>query len=168
MLFYIHVQRKLQGLALSIPRQLMFVTTVGHILTLVFKGLVKWGKNSVGWHFGFKLHLIINDCGELLAFQLTPANVDDRKPVPDMTKDLIGKLFGNRGYISQKLFEELYERGLQLVTKSKNKMKNRLVKLIDKILLRKRAVIESVNDILKTSVKSNTLATVVHLTFWLI
>jgi len=115
----------------------------------VFKGLVKWGKNSVGWHFGFKLHLIINDCGELLAFKLTPANVDDRAPVPDMTKDLIGKLFGDRGYISQKLFEELYERGLQLVTKSKKKMKNRLVKLIDKILLRKRAVIESVNDHLK-------------------
>jgi Transposase DDE domain len=130
----------------------------------VFKGLVKWGKNSVGWHFGFKLHLIINDCGELLAFSLTPANVDDRKPVPDMTKDLIGnascfksaeppnalaQLFGDRGYISQKLFEELYERGLQLVTKSKKKMKNRLVKLIDKILLRKRAVIESVNDHLK-------------------
>jgi Transposase DDE domain len=115
----------------------------------VFKGLVKWGKNSVGWHFGFKLHLIINDCGELLAFKLTSANVDDRVPVPDMTKDLIGKLFGDRGYISQKLFEELYERGLQLVTKSKKKMKNRLVKLIDKILLRKRAVIESVNDHLK-------------------
>ncbi len=115
----------------------------------VFKGLVKWGKNSVGWHFGFKLHLIINDKGELLAFKLTPANVDDRKPVLDMTKDLIGKLFGDRGYISQKLFEELYKRGLELVTKSKKKMKNRLVKLIDKILLRKRAVIESVNDHLK-------------------
>ncbi|MEJ6487120.1 transposase [Nostoc punctiforme UO1] len=56
----------------------------------------------MGWHFGFKLHLIINDCGELLAFKLTPANVDDRKPVPDMTKDLIGKLFGDRGYVSQK------------------------------------------------------------------
>ena len=92
----------------------------------------------MGWHFGFKLHLIINDCGELLAFSLTPANVDDRKPVPDMTKDLIGKLFGDRGYISQKLFEELYERGLQLVTKSKKKMKNRLVKMIDKILLPKK------------------------------
>lgn len=57
---------------------------------------MKWGKNSVGWHFGFKLHLIINDKGELLAFKLTPANVDDRKRVPDMTKDLIGKLFGDR------------------------------------------------------------------------
>jgi hypothetical protein len=115
----------------------------------VFKGLVSWGKNSVGWHFGFKLHLIINDQGELLAFKLTSANVDDRKPVPDMTRDLIGKLFGDRGYISQKLFEKLYQRGLQLVTKAKKNMKNRLVKLIDKILLRKRAVIESVNDHLK-------------------
>jgi hypothetical protein len=85
----------------------------------------------------------------LLAFKLTPANVDDREAVPDLTKDLIGKLFGDRGYISQKLFEELYERGLQLITRSKKNMKNRLVKLIDKILLRKRAVIESVNDHLK-------------------
>lgn len=115
----------------------------------VFKGLVGWGKNSVGWHFGFKLHLVINECGELLAFKLTPANVDDRQPVPDLTEDLIGKLFGDRGYISQKLFEQLSERGLQLITRSKKKMKNCLVRLIDKILLRKRAVIESVNDHLK-------------------
>jgi hypothetical protein len=115
----------------------------------LFKGLVNWGKNSVGWHFGFKLHLVINERGELLAFKLTAANVDDREPVPDLTKDLIGKLFGERGYISQKLFEQLYERGLQLITRSKKNMKNRLVRLIDKILLRKRAVIESVNDHLK-------------------
>lgn len=93
--------------------------------------------------------MIINDRGELLAFKLTPANVDDRKPVPEMTEDLIGKLFGDRGYISQKLFEELYERGLELITKSKKNMKNRLVKLIAQILLRKRAVIESVNGHLK-------------------
>lgn len=115
----------------------------------VFQGQARWGKNSVGWHFGFKLHLIVNDQGELLAFKLTPANTDDRKPVPDMTQDLLGKLFGDRGYVSQALFEQLYERGLQLITKSKKNMKNRLVKLIDKILLRKRALIESINDQLK-------------------
>jgi IS5 family transposase len=115
----------------------------------VFQGLVGWGKNSVGWHYGFKLHLIINDKGELLAFKLTPANTDDRQPVPDLTQDLIGKLFGDRGYISQQLFEELYERGLQLITRRKKNMKQRLMSLIDKILLRKRAVIESVNDQLK-------------------
>nr|WP_326522190.1 IS982 family transposase [Leptothoe sp. PORK10 BA2] len=109
-----------------------------------------WGKSSVGWNFGFKLHLIINDQGELLAFKLTSANTDDRVPVPEMAQGLFGKLFGDRGYISQELFEKLYEQGLQLITKSKKTMKNRLVKLIDKILLRKRAVIESVNDPLKT------------------
>ena len=77
----------------------------------VFKHQVGWGKSLTGWKFGFKLHLIINERGELLAFKLTPANTDDRKPVPQMTQGLFGKLFGDRGYISQKLFEELYERG---------------------------------------------------------
>jgi len=95
------------------------------------------------------LHLIINERGELLAFKLTPANTDDRKPVPSMAQDLFGKLFGDRGYVSQKLFEQLYEQGLKLIAKSKGNMKNRLMKMMDKILLRKRAVIESVNDQLK-------------------
>ncbi len=111
----------------------------------VFEGKDGWGKNSVGWHYGFKLHLIINDRGELLAFKLTSGNTDDRQPVPDLTQDLIGKLFGDRGYISQALFEKLYEQGLQLITRHKKKMKQKLVKLIDKILLRKRSLIETVN-----------------------
>ena len=81
--------------------------------------MVSWGKNSVGWHFDFKLHLIVNDKGELIAFKLTPANVDDRQPIPEMTPDLFGQLFGGRGYISQKLFEKLYEQGWQLITKRK-------------------------------------------------
>jgi hypothetical protein len=114
-----------------------------------FKGLAGWGKSSVGWYFGFKLHLIINDCGELLAVSLTPGNTDDRKPVPDMTKDLVGKLFGDRGYISQALFESLFERGLELMTKRRKNMKNPLMPLLDKILLRKRPMIETVNDQLK-------------------
>ncbi len=103
----------------------------------------------MGWHYGFKLHLIINDKGELLAFKLTPGNVDDRKPVPEMTEGIFGKLFGDRGYISQKLFEELYAQQLQLITRYKKNMKQKLVRLIDKILLRKRALIETVNDQLK-------------------
>ena len=92
----------------------------------------------------FKLHLIINDRGELLAFKLTPGNVDDRKPVPDMTQNLVGKLFGDRGYISQALFEQLYEQGLQLITRRQKNMKQQLVKLTDKILLRKSSLIETV------------------------
>jgi IS5 family transposase len=115
----------------------------------VFKGIAEKSKSSVGWYFGFKLHLVINDKGEIMAFKLTAANVDDRKPVPDLMKALIGKLFGDKGYISQELSDKLLEQGIQLITRVKKNMKNKLIPLQDKLLLRKRAVIESVNDQLK-------------------
>ena len=103
----------------------------------------------MGWFFGFKLHIVINDKGELIAFKMTPANTDDRVPVDEMTQGLKGKLFGDRGYISQTLFNALYQQGLQLVTKIKKNMKNKLMPLIDKLLLRKRAIVETVFDQLK-------------------
>lgn len=115
----------------------------------VFKGMAKKAKSTIGWFFGFKLHLVINDKGELMAFKLTAGNVDDRKPVPNLVKDLIGKLIGDKGYISQELFDKLYPQGLQLITHIKKNMKNKFMPLIDKLLLRKRAVIECVNDQLK-------------------
>jgi hypothetical protein len=115
----------------------------------VFQGFANWGKSSLGWFFGFKLHLIINERGELLAFQVTPGNTDDRVPVPDLVKDIVGKLFGDKGYISAELFQQLFEQGLQLITPFKKNMKNRLMPLSDKILLRKRSLIETVNDQLK-------------------
>lgn len=115
----------------------------------VFAGCAERGKTSVDWFFGFKLHLVINDCGELLSLRLTPGNTDDRRPVPELVKELFGKLFGDKGYISQPLFETLYDDGVQLVTRLKTNMKNRLVSIFDKIMLRKRAIIESVVDQLK-------------------
>jgi hypothetical protein len=115
----------------------------------VFAGLAARGKTSMGWFYGFKLHLIVNDQGELLTFYLTAGNVDDRKPVPHMTRQLWGKLFGDKGYISQALFKELFDRGLQLVTGIRKNMKNHLMPMMDKVLLRKRAIIETVNDQLK-------------------
>jgi transposase len=115
----------------------------------VFANLAARGKSSMGWFYGFKLHLIVNDQGELLTFLLTPGNVDDRAPVPDMTRDLFGLLVGDKGYISQNLFAELYEQGLKLVTPIRKNMKNRLMHLEEKLLLRKRAIIETVNDQLK-------------------
>ena len=115
----------------------------------VFEGCARRGKTSVDWFFGFKLHLVTNDCGELLSLRLTPGNTDDRRPVPELVKGLFGKLFGDKGYVSQPLFEALYDEGVQLVTRLKAKMKNRLTPLMDKIMLRKRAVIESVVDQLK-------------------
>ena len=115
----------------------------------VFAGLAERGKTTMGWFYGFKLHLMVNDQGELLACQLTPGNVDDRKPLPDMAKTLWGKLFGDKGYISQLLFEELFAQGLQLITSVRKNMKNRLLSLTDKLLLRKRSIIETINDQLK-------------------
>lgn len=116
----------------------------------VFAGFAQRGKTSMGWFYGIKLHIVTNDCGELLACQLTPGNVDDRVPVPIFAERLFGKLFADKGYISQALFELLFETfGVQLITGLRKNMQNRLILLHDKILLRKRAIIESVIDQLK-------------------
>lgn len=115
----------------------------------VFAGLARRGRGSMGWCFGFKLHLVVNDQGELLACCLTPAHRHDVKLLPKLTKRLFGKLFGDKGYLSQPMFEQLLQQGIQLITKLKAKMKNRLMPLTDKLLLRKRAIIESVTDQLK-------------------
>ena len=105
----------------------------------------------MGWFFGFKLHLIINEKGEILNFALTTGNVDDRNNqiINNMTQNLFGKLFADKGYISKKLFNMLFSNGLHLVSGIRNNMKNQLLSLKDKILLRKRSVIETVNDELK-------------------
>jgi DDE family transposase len=115
----------------------------------VFATDARRGKTSMGWFFGFKLHLAVNDRGDLLACCLTPGNVDDRTPVPQMVKRLRGKLFGDRGYISAPLTTLLFEQGLQLITRLRKNMKDHLMPLSDKLLLRKRAIIESIIDQLK-------------------
>ena len=115
----------------------------------VFKGIAAKGKSTTGWFFGLKLHLIVNEKGELLSFQITSGNVSDLSPVKTLSKDIWGKLFGDRGYISSKLFEELLIQNLQLITKLRNNMKNKLMDIYDKFLLRKRAIIETINDQLK-------------------
>lgn len=115
----------------------------------VLKDYAARGKTSVDWFYGFKLHLIVNDCGELLNVKITAGNVDDRAVVPDLVKHLFGKIFGDKGYLSQPLFTQLYEEGIQLITRLKKGMKNKLMPLLDKLLLRKRGIIETINDQLK-------------------
>lgn len=115
----------------------------------VFKNTAKIGKTTYGWFFGFKLHLIVNEHGGLIAVKITPGNVDDKEPVQNMLKKLMGKLFGDKGYISQKLANDLKKKGVQLITSVRKNMKNKFMPLIDKILLRKRSIIETINDQLK-------------------
>ncbi len=117
----------------------------------VFKDVATVGKSTMGWFYGFKLHIIINDKGEILSFCITQANVDDRKPLERerFLKKIFGKLFADKGYISKKLSKILFIDGIHLITSIKNNMKNSLMTLSDKILLRKRSVIETVNDELK-------------------
>ncbi len=115
----------------------------------VFKGLGKIGKSTMGWFFGFKLHIVVNQNGELLNIIITKGNVDDRTPVQKLFKRLSGKVYADKGYISKELFKTLYKRGIKLITGIKNKMKNQLVDIDEKLMLRKRSIIETINDVLK-------------------
>lgn len=104
----------------------------------------------MGWFFGFKLHLVVNDEGELLRVALTPGNRGDRKPVPRLARTLFGKLFTDKGYLSAALTRELLTTlGVHLLTPTKRKMKPRLLLWTDKVLLRKRAIVETIFDQLK-------------------
>ena len=116
-----------------------------------FKGIAQRGKCSMGWFFGFKLHLICNEKGELLNFMITPGDIDDREPLKyEAFMNLIyGKLVGDKGYIGKELFQRLFINGIQLITKLKSNMKGALMSVSDRLLLRKRAIIETVNDELK-------------------
>ncbi|MCG8698499.1 MAG: IS982 family transposase [Bacteroidales bacterium] len=117
----------------------------------VFKDFAKKGQCSMGWFFGFKLHIVINDRGEIIDFLFTQGNVDDRYPLKNKSfhKNLFGKLFADKGYIGKNLFDNLFVDGIHLITKLKKNMKNALMHIRDKILLKKRALIECVNDELK-------------------
>lgn len=117
----------------------------------VFKGIANTGKSTVGWFYGFKLHIIINDKGEILNFTITQASADDREPLKQerFLDKIFGKLFADKGYIGKKLTQLLFIDGIQLITSIKNNMKNCLMTMSDKILLRKRSIIETVNDELK-------------------
>lgn len=117
----------------------------------VFKGIATTGKSTMGWFHGFKLHIIINDKGEILNFTITQANIDDRTPLKKkrFLDKIYGKLYADKGYVGKDLMQFLFADGLHLITHIKNNMKNSLMNMSDKILLRKRSIIETVNDELK-------------------
>jgi Transposase DDE domain len=115
----------------------------------VFDGLAARGKTSMGWFFGLKLHVVINHKGEIMALKITPGNIADSTVLDEITKRLTGKLYADKGYVSREVFHTLWQRGLHLITGIRRNMRNHLMLLGDKIMLRKRFVIETVLDILK-------------------
>lgn len=116
----------------------------------VFEEVAQRGRTSVDWFFGFKLHLVVNDCGEILSCCVTPGNTDDRRPVPKLVQHLFGKVFGDKGYLSRPLAEQLMEDyTVELITKVRSNMKAVLQDEFDRFLLRKRAIVESIYDQLK-------------------
>lgn len=117
----------------------------------VFDGIAQRGKSTMGYFFGFKLHLVVNEKGEILNFVITPGNVDDREPLKDSNflNKIFGKLFADKGYIGKQLFDQLFVDGIHLITGLKRNMKNSLMSIGDRIMLRKRSIIETINDELK-------------------
>ena len=116
----------------------------------VFGDIARRGKSSMGWFLGLKLHIVINDLGELIALKITTGNVADNnhQVLRELLGGLKGKCFGDRGYLST-LFEEFFEKGLRIITKTKRKMKPQILEKKDRYLLNQRTVIESVFDICK-------------------
>ena len=115
----------------------------------MFDGLAARGKTSMGWFFGLKLHFVINHKGQIMALKITPGNTADSSVLDEIAKYLSGKLYADKGYISRALFNRLWQRGLHLITGIRRNMRNYLMPLADKLMLRKRFVIETVLDILK-------------------
>ena len=116
----------------------------------VFEGLARRGRTTTGWFYGFKLHLAVNHRGEIMAVKITPGNTDDRVVLDRMTAGLQGRVLVGKGCISRKLFATLWRRGLKLATGIRPNMRNHLMPLLDKLLLRKRFIIETLFDKLKS------------------
>lgn len=115
----------------------------------VFKGVAEHGKGTMGWFFGFKLHLIVNHLGDILSVKITGGNVDDRNPVPDMVSSLSGKLYGDKGYLGKALASKLQDKGIELITNVRKNMKKVAISKWDKAMLSKRYLIETINDQVK-------------------
>ena len=147
--FILHSNGKITGISFIDSTKIQICHNKRISRNKVFSGIAKRGKTTAGWFYGFKLHLIINEVGEILAFQFTPGNVADVSVLEKLSRGIHGKLFGDKGYISAEIATKLFARGLKLFTTLKNKMKNKLIELQDKIFLRKRVLVETVNDQLK-------------------
>jgi transposase len=147
--FFMLVKGECDGISIADATALAVCDNKRILRHQVFKGLAQRGKTSMGWFYGFKLHAIINSKGELIRLKLTPGNVDDRQPIPELCQGLFGQLFADKGYLSKELAETLARQAIQLITPLKKNMKPVLRTDFEKAILRRRALVETVFDELK-------------------
>lgn len=147
--YLLHYKGKLTGISFVDSTKIQVCHNKRISRNKVFKNLAKRGKTSTGWFYGFKLHLIINEKGEILSFLFTQGNTSDIAVLEKLSKGIYGKMFGDKGYISSDDSKKLLEKGLELFTTLRKNMKQKICSLTDRILLRKRVIIETVNDQLK-------------------
>ena len=94
--------------------------------------------------YGLKLHFVVNHKGQVVALRITPGNTADSTVLDEVTRPLAGKLYADKGYVGHALFKRLWQRGLHLITSIRRNMRNHLMPLADKVMLRKRFLIEMV------------------------
>jgi len=116
-----------------------------------FDGLASRGRSSIDWFYGFKLHMVINENSEIVAIKITKGNVDDRKAFEKIVtaNGLQGRCYADKGYISKNMFHRIYQRGLIIITGIKRNMKDYLMPILDKIMLKKRFIIETIFGYIK-------------------
>ena len=116
-----------------------------------FEGVGEGGRCCMGWLLGLKVDVIMNDKGEMVNFMFSGGNVDEREGLKEgkFVEKIKGKLYGEKGYMGESLLEKVFVNGIERISKVKNNMKKWLMSMGDKILVRKRGVIESVNEELK-------------------
>ena len=121
-----------------------------HDVIYSFEGLAALSKNSVGWFYGLKLYFLFNDKGEIVRLSITPGNVDDRKGLKGLLAGLLGKIFGDRGYLGKDFFEKLWQEGIQMINRIRKNMKNKLMPLWNRFYLDQRMTVESIFSSLKS------------------
>jgi hypothetical protein len=114
-----------------------------------FDGVAQRGKGTMGWFYGFKLHLIVKCKGQIVAAKVTTGNVHDTRLIEELAQGLTDKLFGDKGYLSKALKANLFDKCVTLITTVRKNMKVKAMLLWDRAMLSKRFIIGTINDQLK-------------------
>lgn len=107
------------------------------------------GKSSMGWFFGCKLHLIMNQSGDIVSTALSNGHTADIKMVEQLVEGLKAKLYADRGYISQELRLKLKDQHIDLIIYHRKNIQSVQLSKEDEYHLKQRNKIETLFSLLK-------------------